>query len=40
VAARTGRSRGRKAGRDVVWYRSANGCSVLEHRLVASVTIR
>jgi len=40
VAARTGRSRGREAGRDVVRYRSANGCSVLEHRLVAAVTIR
>jgi hypothetical protein len=40
VAARTSRSRGRKAGRDVVWYRSADGCSVLEHRLVTSVTIR
>jgi len=40
VAARAGRSRGRKTGRDVIRYRSAYRCGAEKNRLVASVTIR
>lgn len=40
VAARTSRSRGREARRDVIWNRSPNCRGALEGRLVASVAIR